>query len=85
MHSASTRTPKGTCIPLYAHRSQEEVKLSMHLKDSMREASIGEVVEAFYNLTRAYQSDSPALAAGMLATLARYIHWIDISLVANDK
>jgi hypothetical protein len=33
-------------------RSQAETKLSMHVKDSMREASIGEVVEAFYSLAQ---------------------------------
>jgi hypothetical protein len=34
---------------------------------------------------QAYRSDQPALVAGLLDTLARYIHWIDIGLVANDK
>lgn len=66
-------------------RSQEESKLSMHIKDSMREQCISEVAEAWTRLTRTYKSSRPELAAFVLATTAKYIHWIDISLVANDK
>lgn len=66
-------------------RSAEETKLSMHLKDSMREQCIGEVAAAWYNLTQLYKSSRPDLAAFVLGSCARYVHWMDIGLVANDK
>lgn len=57
----------------------------MHLKDSMREQCIGEVALAWYNLTQQYKSSRPELAAFVLGSCARYVHWMDIGLVANDK
>lgn len=57
----------------------------MHLKDSMREQCIGEVAAAWYNLTQLYKSSRPDLAAFVLSSCARYVHWMDISLVANDR
>lgn len=57
----------------------------MHIKDAMREHSIGEVADAWYRLVEAYRSKNPGLAAMVLATMQRYIPWIDITLVANDK
>lgn len=38
-----------------------------------------------YILAEAYCSKSPELAAMVLSTMQRYISWIDIGLVANDK
>eukprot|EP00879_Flechtneria_rotunda_P017634 GHRR01018485.1.p1 GENE.GHRR01018485.1~~GHRR01018485.1.p1 ORF type:complete len:825 (+),score=308.84 GHRR01018485.1:604-3078(+) len=72
-------------ISLDIPRSAGETKLSMHLKDSMREQGITEVAGAWYNLTQLYKSSRPELAAFVLGSCARYVHWIDIGLVANDK
>lgn len=66
-------------------RSAEETKLSMHLKDSMREQCIAEVAAAWFNLTQLYKASRPELAAFVLASAARYVHWMDIGLVANDR
>jgi exportin-T len=57
----------------------------MHVKDSMRDRCIGDVAEAWYQLALAHRAARPQLAAFVLATAARYIHWIDIGLVANDR
>ncbi len=57
----------------------------MHVKDSMRDKSIAEVAQAWYSLTLAYSTSHPELAAFVLQTMARYISWMDIGLVANDK
>lgn len=57
----------------------------MHVKDSMRDRCIAEMAEAWYQLALAHRAARPQLAAFVLATAARYIHWIDIGLVANDK
>ncbi|WIA12173.1 hypothetical protein OEZ85_012245 [Tetradesmus obliquus] len=72
-------------ISLDIPRSAEETKLSMHLKDSMREQCIAEVAAAWFNLTQLYKASRPELAAFVLASAARYVHWMDIGLVANDR
>ncbi|GBF91404.1 exportin [Raphidocelis subcapitata] len=72
-------------ISLEIPRSQEEAKLSMHLKDSMRDRCIADVAEGWYELALAHRASRPQLAAFVLTTAARYVHWIDIGLVANDK
>lgn len=66
-------------------RSAEETKLSMHVKDSMRESCINEVAATWYSLTQMYKGSRPELAAFVLSSCARYVHWMDIGLVANDK
>ncbi len=57
----------------------------MHVKDSMREHSIGEVAGAWYRLVGELREAKPGLAAGVLGVMTRYVPWIDIGLVANDK
>jgi hypothetical protein len=42
-----------------------------------------EISEAWYQVVGTYQSSNPELAAFMLETLQRYVHWVDIGLVAN--
>ncbi|GIL47531.1 hypothetical protein Vafri_4333, partial [Volvox africanus] len=72
-------------VSLDIPRSQDESRLSMHVKDSMREHSLGELAAAWYRLAAGYRDKNPELAAQVLATMGRYISWIDINLVANDK
>lgn len=38
-----------------------------------------------YSLAEAYASKAPELAAFVLQTMQRYICWIDINLVGNEK
>ncbi len=57
----------------------------MHFKDSMRETSLGDISEAWYQLVAGYHAQQPELAAFVLETLQRYVHWMDIGLVANSK
>lgn len=66
-------------------RSQEGIKRSMQLKDAMRETCLHDLAEAWYNLLRAYQSANPDLAAAVLSTVERYVNWIDVSLVVNER
>lgn len=73
------------CVLVLLCRSAEETKLSMHVKDSMRESCISEVAATWYSLTQLYKSSRPELAAFVLSSCARYVHWMDIGLVANDK
>lgn len=57
----------------------------MQLKDAMREACLNDLAEAWYNLLRAYQSANPDLAAAVLNTVERYVNWIDVGLVVNER
>mmetsp|Transcript_5354 Transcript_5354/g.11718 ORF Transcript_5354/g.11718 Transcript_5354/m.11718 type:complete len:1077 (-) Transcript_5354:655-3885(-) len=72
-------------ISLEVPRSQDESKLSMHVKDSMREHSINDVAATWYQLVEGYHMKNPELTCMVLQTMARYIPWIDIGLVANEK
>ncbi|KAG2493435.1 hypothetical protein HYH03_008254 [Edaphochlamys debaryana] len=72
-------------VSLDIPRSQDESRLSMHVKDSMREHSVAEVAAAWYRLVEGYRGKNPELAAQVLAVMTRYIPWIDIHLIANDK
>jgi hypothetical protein len=44
-----------------------------------------QVAGAWYALTQAYRASRPDLAAFVLGSAGRYVHWMDIGLVANDK
>lgn len=71
-------------ISLDVPRSAAEAKQSMHFKDSMREGPLPEIAATWCQLVATYQTSSPELAAAVLETTQRYVHWIDISLIAND-
>lgn len=66
-------------------RTQEGVKRSMQLKDAMRESCLADLAQAWFNLLQAYQSANPDLAAAVLNTVERYVNWIDVSLVVNER
>ncbi|MEW5306130.1 MAG: hypothetical protein WDW36_008620 [Sanguina aurantia] len=72
-------------VSLDIPRSQEESKLSMHVKDSMREGSIEAVAAAWGELVNRYKIQNPGLAASVLMAMQRYISWVDIGLVANEQ
>ncbi|KAL4444906.1 hypothetical protein ABPG77_003956 [Micractinium sp. CCAP 211/92] len=72
-------------ISLDVPRSAEEAKQSMHFKDSMRERALADIADAWCRLLAAYSGPAPDAAAAVLETVQRYVHWIDIGLVANDR
>ncbi|KAL0051899.1 hypothetical protein WJX82_004175 [Trebouxia sp. C0006] len=72
-------------ISLDIARTQEGIKRSMQLKDAMRETCLTDLSEAWYNLLTAYQSANPDLAAAVLNTVERYVNWIDVALVVNER
>lgn len=57
----------------------------MHVKDAMRELCISDLAEAWFQLVSAYKDTQPELAAMVLHALKRYVSWIDINLVANNR
>lgn len=57
----------------------------MLLKDAMRENSIKDITNACMQLTATLHASNPKLAAAVLEAVARYVNWIDIGLIANDR
>ena len=57
----------------------------MRFKDAMRDHSVGDVAGAWLQLVAAYSGPRPDLAAAVLEVVRRYVNWIDIGLVANDR
>ncbi|KAK9812733.1 hypothetical protein WJX72_002830 [[Myrmecia] bisecta] len=72
-------------ISLEIPRSQDEIRSSMHLKDAMRERCMTEIAEAWYALVATYHTSNVQLAAEVLDAAVRYVNWIDIGLLANDR
>lgn len=66
------------------NRSQEEQKHNTLIKDTLRETCIGRIVEAMHGILVAFNESMPELTRLCLQTLAEYIEWVDINLVAND-
>ncbi|XP_031497601.1 exportin-T [Nymphaea colorata] len=71
-------------ISLDYPRSPEEVRVSAHVKDAMRQQCVPQIVRAWYDVVVLYKSSKPELAAFVLDTMRRYVNWIDIGLIAND-
>jgi len=67
------------------HRSVQDQKTSVQLKDAMRETCIKEVVEAWFNLVVLYYTTEPTFTALVLSTLQKYISWMSVGLVVNNK
>ena len=57
----------------------------MALKDSMRETCLKDLTDACIQLVANLQGANPELATSVLEAVARYVNWIDIGLVANDR
>ena len=73
-------------LPCWLHCSNEAgIKESMQLKDAMRDHATADVAEAWLQLVARYSGPRPELAATVLEVVRRYVNWIDIGLVANDR
>lgn len=71
-------------VSLEVPRSAEEAKRGSEFKDAMRATALQELASAWTRLVGSYKDTAPDLTAAILAAVQRYVHWVDISLVAND-
>ena len=55
------------------------------VQDIMRETCLTDLAGIWYKLVATYSESSPDLAEAVLAAVKRYVSWIDIGLVANDR
>ncbi|KFM22934.1 Exportin-T [Auxenochlorella protothecoides] len=72
-------------VSLEVPRSAAEARASMAFKDAMRDLALPDVAAAATQLLAASHAADPPAAAALLRALARYVHWVDIGLVANDR
>lgn len=72
-------------ISLEVPRTQDESKKSMHVKDALRDNDMASIASVWLDLTLLYHAERPDLAALVLETARRYICWMDINYVANDR
>ncbi|PRP73955.1 exportin-T [Planoprotostelium fungivorum] len=66
-------------------RNTQEVARSTEIKDYMREKSIVDVVSAWYQILEMYKTSDVHICKSCLDNIRRYISWIDIGLIANDR
>ncbi len=59
--------------------------ISLLVQDTMRETCMTDLAGIWYNLVATYSESNPELAEAVLAAVRRYVSWIDIGLVANDR
>ena len=57
----------------------------LDVQDIMRETCMTDLAGIWYNLVATYSKSNPELAEAVLTTVKRYVSWIDIGLVANDR
>lgn len=71
-----------------AQRSQAEANANMRIKDAMRESStMSDTIDAIYNVLVNCDASTVMveLSYSALETLKRYISWVDIGLIVNDR
>ncbi|KAJ4462684.1 putative tRNA exportin [Paratrimastix pyriformis] len=66
-------------------REARDVKRSRDVKDAMRVDCVGTLVEAWYHLLSASMLAAPDIAVGVLKVIAKYVGWIDIGHVVNER
>lgn len=72
-------------ISLELPRSAEEARQSMEFKDAMRDNALDKISLSWYQILEMFKDVNPSVVALLLNAVERYVHWIDISLVANEK
>lgn len=72
-------------VSLEVPRSAEEARRSMGFKDAMREHALNDVARSWCHILNLFKESNPSIVASLLYAVERYVHWIDISLVANDQ
>lgn len=72
-------------ISLDYPRTAEENAAATRIKDAMRQQCVPQMVDSWYRLVVSYERVDPGLSASVLETMQRFIAWMDINLVVNDK
>lgn len=65
-------------------RTQAELDRNTCLKDAMRTHALSSIAEIWMYCTRTYATTAPELVNSCLKTVAAFVPWIEIGLVANE-
>ena len=66
-------------------QSAKEIQRSTLIKDTMRVQCVNDLVEAWYKILSDMESVHAQVMCLCLDVIGRYVSWIDINLIANDK
>ncbi|CAL8134628.1 unnamed protein product [Orchesella dallaii] len=66
-------------------RSAQELQRNTVIKDTMREKVVVQLVEFWYKILTMFNGLSSKTTKLCLEVIGKYIQWIDINLVANDR
>ncbi|ODM97182.1 Exportin-T [Orchesella cincta] len=66
-------------------RSAQELQRNTLIKDTMREKVVIQLVEFWYKILTLFNGRSSRTTKLCLEVIGKYIQWIDINLVANDR
>jgi len=66
-------------------QSKDDITIGITVRDQMRESSIREVVQFWFNILSNYRDLDPTMVKMCLTVMVDYIGWIDISFVVNDQ
>ncbi|CAC5407762.1 unnamed protein product [Mytilus coruscus] len=63
----------------------EEFQRNTLIKDAMREQAVGQLAGTWYEILTTYETSNPEVVCMCLDVIGKFISWIDINLIANDK
>ncbi|XP_053377142.1 exportin-T-like isoform X1 [Mercenaria mercenaria] len=63
----------------------QETDRNTRIKDAMRDHSVLQLAESWLQIMNEYSSTQPEIVCMCLDVVGKYISWIDIGLIANDK
>ncbi|XP_063443504.1 exportin-T-like isoform X1 [Mytilus trossulus] len=63
----------------------EEFQRNTLIKDAMREQANGQLAGTWYEILTTYETSNPEVVCMCLDVIGKFISWIDINLIANDK
>ncbi|KAK7102918.1 exportin-T-like [Littorina saxatilis] len=66
------------------HSAEESVR-NTAIKDHMRETCVAQVADSWLQIMTAYETSQPELVCMCLDVVGKYVSWIEITLVANDR
>ncbi|XP_067683887.1 exportin-T-like [Haliotis asinina] len=63
----------------------QETQRNTVIKDTMRDHCVAQLADSWYQIMTGYETNKPEITCACLDVVGRYVSWIDISLIANDK
>ncbi|XP_037069727.1 exportin-T-like, partial [Pollicipes pollicipes] len=65
--------------------SEQEARRNTRIRDAMREKCVLQLVESWHGTLQSYATTQPHLVCMCLEVVGKFVSWIDIGLVANER